>query len=106
MQPADMEGILQQLDPPGEAKLTHGVGLVNFDRLVAQVEPRGDLLVAVALRDQPQYFRFTIAQHRCNTSCTFVFLSRERRREVMGQCWIDVPSTGSGRTNRSKKLGV
>ena len=35
VQPPDMEGILQQLNPPGEAKLAHGVRFVDLDGLVA-----------------------------------------------------------------------
>src|SRR5687767_6341361 len=106
MQPTEMKGILQQLDPPSEAKLAHGVRLMDLDGLVAQVEPRGDLLVAVTLRDQTQDFRFTIAEYGCTASGAFAFLRRERRCEMMGQRGIDVLLTGSGGADRSKQLHV
>ena len=105
MQPTNMEGILQQFNPSIEVKLAHGVRLVDLDCLVAQVEPRGDLLVAVALRDQTQHFRFTIAQHG-DTSGAFASVRGERRRKMMGQCGIDVLLTDSGSSNRSKQLDV
>jgi len=34
VQPPDMEGVLQKLNPPAKTKLTHGVRLMDLDRLV------------------------------------------------------------------------
>jgi len=48
MEPTDMEGVLQQLNPPAEAKFPHRVRLVDLNCLTAQVQPRGDFFVAVA----------------------------------------------------------
>ena len=64
MQPPDMEGILQQLNPPGEAKLAHGVCFVDLDGLVAQLQPGGDLLVTVALRHETQHFGLAVRERR------------------------------------------
>jgi hypothetical protein len=57
---------------------------VNLDRLVAQVQPSGDLLVAVALRHEAQDFGLTVRE-RWESASPFVF-RRKRRSEVMREC--------------------
>ena len=106
MQPPDMEGILQQLNPPGEAKLAHGVRFVDLDGLVAQVQPSGDLLVAVALRHETQHFGLAVRERRRRPARPLSLPRRKRRGEVMRQCGINVLLTGSRSSNRPQQLGV
>ena len=61
MQPPDMEGILQELNPPPEAKLAHGVGLVNLDSFDAEVQPIRYLLVAMAPGNKAQHLTLAFA---------------------------------------------
>src|SRR4026209_2614016 len=95
MQPPDMEGILQQLDPPGEAELAHGVCFVDLDGLVAQLQPGGDLLVTVALRNDTQHARPAIRERRRRPARPLSLPRRKRRGKVMHQCGINVLLTGS-----------
>ena len=83
MQPPDMEGILQQLNPPGEAKLAHGVRFVDLDGLVAQVQPSGDFLVTVALRHETQHFGLAVRERRRRPARPLSLPGRKRRGEVM-----------------------
>ena len=54
VKPALQHRELKQLNSPVEVKLAHGVGLVRLDGLDAQGEAGGDLLVAVAERDEAE----------------------------------------------------
>ena len=106
MQPPDMQCILQEFDSPAEAELAHGVRLVNFDCLVAQVQIRGDLFVAVTLRDETEHFGLAITKGGHASTRARSFLRGKRRGEMMGQGGIDVLLAGGGGPNRSKQLRV
>jgi len=73
-----MERVLQELDPASQAKFSHGVCFVDFDRLVAQVQTGRNLLVAVALRHQAQHFGFAIAEGWSTAAPALPLLIRKR----------------------------
>ena len=89
MQPSDMAGTIQQLDPPGEAELAHGVRFVDLDGLVARVQPSGDLLVAVALRHETQHFGLAVRERWRRPARPLALLRGKGRGEVMCQGGIN-----------------
>src|SRR3954469_12177995 len=62
VQPAPLHGVAHQVRPAREAELLQRPGLVGLHRLRAEVQLGRDLLVAEALRDQPDHLRLTLAQ--------------------------------------------
>lgn len=48
MQPVAEDSVFDDVDTAADAELAHGVGLMSLDGLYTEVEPRRDLLVAVA----------------------------------------------------------
>ena len=61
-QPAPLQGVLDEVGPALQAELLHRAGLVGLDRLDADVELGGDLLVAEAPGDQADDLGLALGQ--------------------------------------------
>ena len=61
LEPALERRVFHDVDAAGQTELSHGVGLVRLDGLDAERQARGDFLVAVAGRNQPQDLRLPLA---------------------------------------------
>src|SRR3990172_5837680 len=59
---AVLEGVADEFGPALEAQLFHEARLVGFDGLDADAEAVGDLLVGVAVGEEPQNFSLPVAQ--------------------------------------------
>src|SRR4051794_25538238 len=62
---ADANGVAGQVDPIAQTQLLEQVRAVPVDGLLADAQHRGDLLAAVALRDQLQHLSFAFGQRAC-----------------------------------------
>src|SRR5215211_3656126 len=62
VEPAAEHGVADDVDAAVHVELAHGVGLVRLDRLDAQVEVGGYLLVAVAEGDEAEHLRLSVAE--------------------------------------------
>jgi hypothetical protein len=106
MQPALVERISHEFDPSAQAKLSHGIGLVDLDGLDADLQLARDVFVAMTLSHQTQHLRFALGHRWSAFPDPPSFLCGKRRCEVVGQGWIDVLTTAGRCSDGAKQLGV
>lgn len=106
MQPTLMEGVPQEVDSALKTELAHGIGLMNFDCLDAELELSRDLLIAVALRHKTEHFGFATGYNGSAPPSAFSFLCGKRRGKMVGEGWVDVLLPASGGANGAQQLGV
>src|SRR6476659_9326927 len=64
VEPALEHAVTDDVDAAGQTEFAHGVRLVHFHGLDADVQAVRDLFVAVAHRNEPEHFRFAVADRR------------------------------------------